>query len=193
MKSGIYFKYILPKTLAFPPAECVGLWNQWFVAKGRKKYESRFFCSARCFRCFRACFFFLLPRSFLIHNRERKGAKKEQAPTYDRTLDPLTIFHETVHFQYVYAEFTEDVHCYKEIIFLKKLPPTTPHCLDTAPELPAGLGHGVPHEVGHQLRDLGHQRGSSVVGVFVNIPLNKSTGLHSVDRQHGRYGHGHAA
>jgi hypothetical protein len=31
------------------------------------------------------------------------------------------------------------------------------------------------------------------VGVFVNIPLNKSTGLHSVDRQHGRYGHGHAA
>ncbi len=45
------------------------------------------------------------------------------------------------------------------------------HGLNLLAEPPAGLGEGVPGEVGHDLRDLGHQGCSSVVGNFVDVPL----------------------
>ncbi len=38
-------------------------------------------------------------------------------------------------------------------------------------EPPAGLGHGVPREAGHEVHDLRLQGGGSVVGAPVDIPL----------------------
>ncbi len=41
----------------------------------------------------------------------------------------------------------------------KQIIASLPHGLDTTPESLAGPGHGGPQEVGHHLRNLGHQAG----------------------------------
>ncbi len=51
------------------------------------------------------------------------------------------------------------------------------HSLDAQPKTLAGLHYGGPREVGHHVRDLGHQRGSSVVRGFVNIPLTNAAAV----------------
>ena len=55
------------------------------------------------------------------------------------------------------------------IRLLKKIAVSLYHSLTPQAEPPADLGHGVPGEVAHPLRDLRHQRGPCVVGGFDNI------------------------
>ncbi len=54
---------------------------------------------------------------------------------------------------------------------LEKIAASLNHGLDAQPETLAGLRHAGPQEAGHQLRDLGHQLGSSVVRGFVYFLL----------------------
>jgi hypothetical protein len=56
----------------------------------------------------------------------------------------------------------------------KKIAASLIHGLNPLAEPPAGLGHGVPREVGHDLRDLCLQRGGSVVGAPVHISLGNA-------------------
>ncbi len=56
----------------------------------------------------------------------------------------------------------------------EKIAASLNHGLNPLAEPPAGLDHGVPREVGHDLRDLRLQRGSSVVGVSVHISLTNA-------------------
>ncbi len=44
-------------------------------------------------------------------------------------------------------------------------------------EPPAGLGHGVPREAGHDVHELHLQGGRSVVGAPVDIPLANAPNL----------------
>ncbi len=53
----------------------------------------------------------------------------------------------------------------------EKIAASLNHGINLLAEPPAGLGHSVPQEVGHDLRDLRLQRGSSVVGAPVHISL----------------------
>ncbi len=46
--------------------------------------------------------------------------------------------------------------------------------LNPLAEPPAGLGHGVPREVGHDVHDLRLQGRCSVVGAPVDIPLKNA-------------------
>ncbi len=51
----------------------------------------------------------------------------------------------------------------------KKIAIICHHSLNHGPELPAGIGHGVPVNATHHLIDLLHQEGSSAVRCFVNM------------------------
>jgi hypothetical protein len=53
----------------------------------------------------------------------------------------------------------------------KKIAASLNDGLNPVAEPPAGLGHGVPREAGHDVHDLRLQGGSSVVGAPVDIPL----------------------
>ena len=54
---------------------------------------------------------------------------------------------------------------------LKKIAASLNDGLNPVAEPPAGLGHGVPREAGHDAHDLRLQGGGSVVGAPVDIPL----------------------
>jgi hypothetical protein len=53
----------------------------------------------------------------------------------------------------------------------KKIAASLNDGLNPVAEPPAGLGHGVPREAGHDVHDLRLQGGGSVVGAPVDIPL----------------------
>jgi hypothetical protein len=57
------------------------------------------------------------------------------------------------------------------IRLFKKIAASLNDGLNPLAEAPAGLGHGAPQEVGHDIRDLRLQGGGSVVGAPVDIPL----------------------
>ncbi len=52
------------------------------------------------------------------------------------------------------------------ISLFKKIAASLHDSLNPLAESPAGLGHGVPGEVRHHLRDLCHQGGGSCVGAL---------------------------
>ncbi len=71
-------------------------------------------------------------------------------------------------------KFTGNVHWYILYRIIKKITASLNDGLNPLAELPAGLGHGVPQEVGHDVRDLRLQGGGSVVGAPVDIPLKNA-------------------
>ncbi len=68
-------------------------------------------------------------------------------------------------------KLTGNVQWYILYRIIQKIAASLNDGLNPVAEPPAGLGHGVPREAGHDVHDLRLQGSGSVVGAPVDIPL----------------------